>query len=534
MEEKLKQVDALFAPWDTTHAPGCSLAVIQDGCIIFKNAYGLANLEHRIPNRPESVFYIASTSKQFAAASIALLQEEGLLSVDDDVRKYIPEIPDYGETIRIINLINHSSGLRDFLELHFLSGKLSDELITDEDALEIISRQKELNFKPGDRYLYSNSGYFLLSVIIKRISGKTLRQFAQEKIFMPLGMDHTHYHDDHTEPVFNRSTGYSPKNDHFAIDVPNLETVGSGGIYSTVEDLYLWNENFYHNQIGKADKAFLEELQTPRHFNDGEPMTYAYGLAIQDYKGLKMVGHSGGYGGYSAEFIRFPEKKFTVLCLSNNGSLSAPKLARQVADIFLDEFLEKESAPEVTQDVSAEIALTETELEERSGMYYSPRSERVIQLEIEDDQLYHILSEHRFPLTPLSKDVFRLKDAPIDADFHFEKSKQTGQMKLYVDMKRLEPDEMEKMDVVAPAPEELAQLAGQYYSEELNAIAKLAIEEDKLSLKLGRHKIPLIPARKDMFIAGHYNLYVSRDKDAYPEMLTMCSERVRNIRFLKI
>jgi len=534
MEEKIKQVDVLFTPWDTTHTPGCSLAIIQDGSIIYKNGYGLANLEHRIPNKPESVFYIASTSKQFAAASVALLQEKGLMSVEDDVRKYVPEIPDYGKAIKIINLINHSSGLRDFLELHFLSGKLSDELVTDEDALDILSRQKELNFYPGERFLYSNSGYFLLSVIIKRTSGKTLRQFAQEEIFTPLGMKHTHFHDDHTEPVLNRSTGYSSKNGHFVIDVPNLETVGSGGIYSTVEDLYFWNENFYHNQIGKADDAFLEELQSTRHFNNGEPMDYAYGLFVQDYKGQKMVGHSGGYGGYSAEFIRFPEKKFTVLCLSNNGSLSAPKLARQVADIFLDEFLEKKSAPEKIEGKATAVEISKAELEEKSGMYYSPASERVLQLQLEGGQLFMKLSDQNYLLEALSDQLFILKNAPIDADFRFEKSQQNGPMKVYVDMKRTEPDVLEKMEVVAPTEQELGALAGQYFSEELNAAAKLWMEDGQLTLKLGRHKISLVPARRDMFIAGHNNLYIVRDADGHPERLILCSERVRNISFLKM
>jgi len=207
LKEKTSRLDALFSSWDKTTSPGCSLAVVHDGEIIYSRGYGMANLEHGIPNRPDTVFYIASTSKQFTASCIALCAEAGLLSLDDDVRKFVPELPAFKPPIAIRHLVHHTSGLRDFFELLSMRGLREDELLTNEDILHLLSHQRELNFMPGDEYLYSNSGYFLMGVIVERASGKSLRHFAQEHIFGPLGMKVAHFHDDHREPIPRRATG---------------------------------------------------------------------------------------------------------------------------------------------------------------------------------------------------------------------------------------------------------------------------------------------------------------------------------------
>ena len=264
-----------------------------------------------------------------------LLEKQGKLSINDDIRKYVPEIPDYGQKVTILHLLNHTSGLRDYLTLMELAGINIDGVTTDEDALQMIVRQKALNFAPGSEWLYSNTGYFLLSVIVKRVSGKTLREFAAENIFTPLEMNHTLYRDDHTSLISNRAMAYDAKEKGggYSLDVSYFEQTGDGAVHTSVEDLQKWDENFYSGQIGGKD--FLAEIQEQGKLNSGKVLDYAKGLHIADYRGLHSVSHGGSWGGYRAELLRFPEQHFSVACLCNLGSANPSKRARQVADIYL-------------------------------------------------------------------------------------------------------------------------------------------------------------------------------------------------------
>src|SRR5690349_17905095 len=313
-------VDEVFADLTTPGSPGCALAVYRDAKIIYAKGYGLANIEEDVPITPQSVFDIGSTSKQFTAAGILLLEKQGKLSLNDDIRKYIPELPDYGQKISILQLLNHTSGLRDYLALMELAGINTDSVTTDEDALAMILRQKALNFAPGNDWLYSNTGFFLLSAIVKRVSGKTLREFAAENIFTPLEMTHTQFRDDHTSLIANRAPAYDPKENGvgFRLNVTYFEQTGDGAVHTSVEDLLKWDENFYSGRIG--GKGFLAEIQEQGKLNNGKVLDYAKGLFIQDYRGLHTVSHGGSWGGYRAEMLRFPEQHFSVACLCNVGS----------------------------------------------------------------------------------------------------------------------------------------------------------------------------------------------------------------------
>src|SRR6266403_2526199 len=303
--------------------------------MVYAKGYGLANVEQNVPITPQSVFDIGSTSKQFTAASILLLQKQSKLSINDDVRKYIPELPDYRQKVTILHLLNHTSGLRDYLTLMDLAGIHIDSVTTDEDALQIVSRQQALNFAPGSDWLYSNTGFFLLSVIVKRVSEKTLREFAGENIFTPLAMTHTQFRDDHTSLIANRAMAYDAKEKApgYRLNVSYFEQTGDGAVHTSVEDLLKWDENFYSGQIG--GKEFLSEVQEQGKLNTGKVLDYAKGLFIQDYRGLHTVSHGGSWGGYRAELLRFPEQHFSVACLCNLGSARPSGRARQVADIYL-------------------------------------------------------------------------------------------------------------------------------------------------------------------------------------------------------
>ena len=284
-EKATKAADEVFADLGKPGSPGCALAVARGGKIIYKNGYGLANIEAGVAITPQTVYDIGSTSKQFTSASILLLEKQGKLAVQDDIRKYLPEIPDYGHKITILHLLNHTSGLRDYLTLFDLAGVNTDSVTTDDDALAIIGRQKALNFEPGSDWLYSNSGFFLLSVIVKRVSGKSLREFAAENIFEPLEMKHTVFRNEHTQLVPNRALAYDPKEGGYVLNVSYFEQTGDGAVHTSVEDLLKWDENFYSGKVG--GEAFLNEIQEPGKLNSGKTLDYAKGLFVGRYRGLR-------------------------------------------------------------------------------------------------------------------------------------------------------------------------------------------------------------------------------------------------------
>jgi CubicO group peptidase (beta-lactamase class C family) len=348
-EKSAKAADEVFADLTKPGSPGCALAVARGGKIIYEKGYGRANIEDDVDITPRTVFDIGSTSKQFTAASILLLEKQGKLSIQDDIRKFLPEIPDYGHKISILHLLNHTSGLRDYLALFELAGVNIDSVTTDDDALAILARQKAPNFEPGSDWLYSNSGFFLLSVIVKRASGKTLREFAAENIFEPLQMKQTIFRDEHTLLVPNRALAYDPKEAGagkgagYTLDVSYFEQTGDGAVHTSVEDLLKWDENFYSGKVGGKD--FLDEIQEPGKLNNGKILDYAKGLFVGKYRGLRFVDHGGSWGGYRAQLLRFPEQHFSVACLCNLANANPEKRAHEVADIFLaDEMKEPKPA----------------------------------------------------------------------------------------------------------------------------------------------------------------------------------------------
>jgi CubicO group peptidase (beta-lactamase class C family) len=395
------QVDAIFAEWDNPNSAGCALGVIQDGEFVYRRGYGMANIEHSILLSSKSVFYIASTSKQFMAASIIMLAERGRLSLDDDVRKHVPELPDYGNTITIRHMLHHTSGLRDYLELWPLAGEYYEDVHTADEILELIVRQKGLNFEPGDEYSCSNSGYFLLSVIVERVSGQSLREFAHENIFEPLGMGNAHFHTDRNHIVPHRAIGHFQREDgSMAMYMSNFEQVGSGGLYTNVDALLLWDRNFYDDVL--SDGTLMEELHRRGVLNDGDTLSHAAGLMIGEHRGLRTVSHAGSFLNYKTELLRFPNQRFSVVCLCNLGHLVPARLARQVADVYLADLLaeepEQEELPE--PEAAAEpLSLDASLLAEYAGQYYSEELGVVYRFRVTGSALY--LIGRNLPAGPL-------------------------------------------------------------------------------------------------------------------------------------
>jgi CubicO group peptidase (beta-lactamase class C family) len=427
-----RQVDAVFADLAKPGSPGCALAVARNAKIVYEKGYGLANIEEDVPINPRTVFDIGSTSKQFTATSILLLEKEGKLSVSDDVRKYIPELPDYGRKITILNLLNHTSGIRDYLTLFELAGVYTDSVTTEEDALAVITRQKSLNFEPGSEFLYSNSGYFLLSVIVKRVSGKSLPEFAAENIFKPLGMTQTLYRDQHTQLIPNRGLAYDAKDPGpgFSLDVSYFEQTGDGAVHTSVEDLLKWDENFYSAKVGGA--PLLTELQETATLNTGKKLRYAKGLVVFDYRGLRAVEHGGSWGGYRAQLLRFPDQHFSVACLCNLGNADPEARATKVADIFLASQMKpaetaKDSAPENRQKAET-VAMSAEILSQYAGNYVSDELFVTYTLSVENGKLFltktrnganngFLQSTQHFGLRPISNEKFLQDDQGISFAF---------------------------------------------------------------------------------------------------------------------
>jgi CubicO group peptidase (beta-lactamase class C family) len=326
-------IDRLFAPMAHSGSPGCSVGVYQNGEVVFARGYGFADLINDVPITPATRFTVGSVSKQFTAASVALLVQAGRISLSDDVRKYVPELQQYPTPVTIGHLVHHTSGIRDFWELVDLAGMRPDDGYTSDDMLNLAQRQKGLNFAPGSEYRYSNTGYLLLGVVVKRVTGQSLRRFADSAIFKPLGMTNTLFLDDHNEIVARRASAYQPARAGYKIDVWNNDIVGQGGIVTTIGDLQKWDENFYTARVGGAE--FVKLIQTTAPLSDGKPNSYAFGLTIDSYRGMHEVQHTGSTGGYRAAIFRYPDAHTSVAMLCNVTTANTTALAHAIADEVL-------------------------------------------------------------------------------------------------------------------------------------------------------------------------------------------------------
>lgn len=327
-------IDSLFIEWNNQETPGCALGIIKDGELIYAKGYGLANMEYDIPISPSSVFRIGSTSKQFTAACIVLLAEKGKLNFDDNLKSIFPDFPDYAEEITVRHLLNHTSGIRDYLQLAYLKGLGEHDYYTDDNVMEWLVNQSDLNFKPGEEYLYSNSGYWLLGQIVKKVSGMNMADFALKELFEPLEMKSTHFHNDHNKIVKNRATGYAPtENGNFKISMTTLDMIGDGGIFTTINDIKKWDDAYYGSDV--LSREFWKEMTRQGVLNNGEIINYASGLMIGKYKGLNTIRHGGAFVGFRAELLRFPDEHLTIAIFANRADANPTGKANQVADLLL-------------------------------------------------------------------------------------------------------------------------------------------------------------------------------------------------------
>jgi CubicO group peptidase (beta-lactamase class C family) len=369
-------VDDVFSKWSSS-TPGCAVGVAVGGKPLLLKAYGMADLERDVPNQPDTIFEAGSVSKQFTAMAVQLLANEGKLSIDDPVRRYIPELPDYGKPLTIRHMLSHTSGLRDWGSVESIAGwPRTTREYTHAHVLEIASKQRSLNFDPGTRWSYSNTGFNLAAIIVSRVSGMSFAEFSRQRIFAPLGMTHTSWRDDHTRIVKGRAIAYSLENGTYRIEMPFENVHGNGGLLTTVGDLLIWNENFVNPKVGNAN--LISEMASAGRFSDGKPVEYyGLGLFIELHRGVHNVYHSGSTAGYRAHLNRFPDSRTSVAVLCNGSDGDASRSANRVSDVFLGDRLKPAPpAPPVTPPPAAlNPPPTAAELEALTGSYWSEEAE---------------------------------------------------------------------------------------------------------------------------------------------------------------
>jgi CubicO group peptidase (beta-lactamase class C family) len=527
-----KRINQLFAQYSEKDVPGAAIAVIQNGKIQYKNGFGMANLEYDIPITPSTIFHIASVSKQFTVFSILLLEKEGKLSLDDNIRKYIPEVPDFGKIITLRNLANHTSGLRDQWNLLGMAGWRLDDVITKEQILKLVSKQKELNFNPGDEFVYCNTGYTLLAEVVARVSGKTFPEYTEEFIFKPLNMTNTLFYDDHEKIVKNRAYSYKGAGKGYKKSVLSYANVGATSLFTTVEDLSLWTLNFENPVVGNQD--IFNKMSQKAVLNKGDTIEYALGQVINKYKGLNMVSHGGADAGYRTFLGRFPDQKFSVIVFSNDASNDPGKLAMKVADVYLKDEIKTEGKDDKKEIKENKSSVNTDTLKAYVGQY-ELQPGFIITITEENGNIYgQATGQQKMELKAISSNEFSVIGVDAKLTFHRDIDNKINLLKLHqggvFDAQRMKP--FDKSSV------RLGEYAGQFHSDELSTEYTFVIKNDTLVATHSRlSDIKMTPAKTDVFNGDKWffgQTEFIRDKNKSVIGCKVSSGRVRNIWFKKV
>lgn len=531
--DQQEAVDKIFSEWDKADTPGCALGIFKDGKIIYARGYGMANLEYDLPNNSQSVYRIGSTSKQFTAASIILLAEKGKLSLDDTLDKFFPEFPDYAKQITVRHLLNHTSGIRDYLTISYLKGLGDDDYYTDKDVMRWLVNQTELNFTPGEEFVYSNSGYWLLGQIVNQVAEMSMADFAMQEIFKPLAMNHTHFHNDHTQIVKNRASGYrTNEEDGFQISMTTLDMIGDGGIFTTVEDIKKWDDAYYDSKV--LSRSFWKMMTQTGKLNNNEAIDYASGLFISDHKGLKTVSHGGAFVGFRAELLRFPDQKFSVAIFTNRGDANPSVMALEVADVFLKDKYIIEKPKKSTED--SEVVSVNPEVFSNMqilGTYELRAGLDIIFTDVNGKvHAKQSWNGEGFDLINTSENTYIINETE-NISFTFSDLKDNATQILTVDQQGQKSQLNRKVDVDL-SDINLTEYMGDYYSKELDVRYKIRLSEDLLSLQINNNEPNLLNLVNKDLLAFHGNLFkFNRDQDEIVSFV-MDAGRAKNLKFVKL
>ncbi len=516
-------VDAIFSRFSEPDAPGCTVGVSLDGRSILERAYGLADLEHNVALTPQSIIEGGSVSKQFTAAATILLAIEGKLSLDDDVRKYIPELPDYGETITIRHLLNHTSGLRDWGSVASIGGwPRTTRVHTHEHVLDILSRQRALNYRPGEFYSYTNSGYNLQAILVERVSGMSFAEFSRERVFEPLSLARTQWRDDYRRVVKDRAIAYDATRDGgFRQNMPFEQAHGNGGILTTVGDLLRFTRNLETGELGGP--RFVDEMHRRAVLENGRTIAYASGLRVTEYRGVREINHSGSTAGYNAYVSRYPEQGVAVAVLCNVANAGAGGLAHAVADVYLGDALD--AVPDTTED---NAGLLDMPRAERLGMYRSDRNYTALAVTLDGGALR---AGSGAPLMLLSETRFRRGNRTVE----FDSAPRSGGRPGFLMIQDGDTMRYTPVDDFEPGPAELAEYAGTYQSDEAETTFSAAVEDGHLVLRRrGGSAIGLTPVYPDVFEGSNGTYRFVRNGAGRVSEMSAIQGRVWDLRFTRL
>jgi CubicO group peptidase (beta-lactamase class C family) len=528
-QDKIAEIDKIFS-WAKPDAPGCAVGVSQHGKPVVNRAYGSADLERAVPLTPSSIFDIGSVRKQFVAAAVLLLVEDGRLSLSDDIRKHFPELPDYGHKITVNHLLTHTSGIRDWTGLRPLVGGNVN------DVVSLILRQRGLNFAPGEEWSYSNSGYVLLTDLVARTSGMSFADFTRKRLFEPLGMKTTTSPGDLRDVIKNRALGYEKEGNGWRVGMYVGSERGSGGagaVIGTAADLVIWNDALASGRLGAS---VTEKLQEQARLNNGRKLSYARGLMVDSYRGGARVAHSGSAAGYSAWLGRLPAQGLSIAVLCNSDEASATALARRVADQFLPaagaETVEAR-APATTADATGAAGL---DVSDKAGLFVSERTGDTLLLVANKGELR--IPALRAPLTTVTKDRFRnpsgdlffMSQDEFELNFlspdEFEMKSMEGQTTRY---RRAQP--------FAPTPADLRAFAGRYANDETGSAFRVVPGKDGLVVHLegssGKGSA-IRPVYRDTFQLSRVTLRFLRDEAGKVVGFNYSNPVVRNVKFTRL
>jgi CubicO group peptidase (beta-lactamase class C family) len=529
-QDQNARVDEIFKQWAKPESPGASVAIIRNGKPAYARGYGSAQLEYDAPIAADTIFHVASVSKQFTAMSIVLLEQDGKLSLEDDIHKYLPELPDYGHAVTIRQLLQHTSGMRDQWQTLGIAGWRLDDVITQKQILRMLFRQRELNFTPGTQHLYSNGGFTLLAEIVARVSGKTFPDFAEERIFRPLGMTRTHFHDDHLRIVPGRAYSYEATAGGFRAAPLNYANAGATSLFTTAPDLLKWLDNFREPKVGGA-KA-IARLQEQAVLADGSKIPYALGLAIGEYRGLRTVSHSGGDAGYRSYVVWFPDQQLGVAVLSNLGSFNTGDIANRVATVYLEQQMKPAAAPAPQPAERTFITLEPAAIARFTGFYRL--GDTRIEVAQKDGKLVATpVGSAPMELRPFTPTRFYSAETRVELEF-------TPKPGNEMDAKLTRPNGFAtgQRGVNSPFdPGDMEKYTGRYWSEELETQYTIVLKDGKLSAEHAHHgEIALRPFAKDELRTSTWFMPIvrfTRDGSGAVTGMILGGNRLTGVRFAR-
>jgi len=524
------KIDKIFSSWDKSNGPGGAVGIMKDGKIMYNKAFGLASMEYDVANSPETQFNIGSVSKQFTAMGIVRLHEEGKLSVDDDIRIYLPDVPDFGHTITIRHMLQHTSGLRSLHALFGIAGWRDDDFKTNADLRRVMKYQRDLNFKPGEEFLYCNTGYMFMADIIEKVTEEKFADWMKSNVFEPLGLKNTYVEDKYNRIVPNNATSYSYGSDGFEREVEYWGYVGSGNVHSTTSDLLKWMHNFNSPKAGW--ESSFKMLETQNNFNNGRPNNYAFGVIVDEFRGKKRIQHNGAVGGFRAAAATFPNEKMSIVVLSNFGSANPVGKANEVLGLFIKD---EETSETYISKLPDAISLDTEALKAFEGQFWNRKESYSRKIYLKDGSLmYHRSPGNESKLAPIGKTKFKMLDVEVDLIVYFN-FKENKVNEMVVTINEDAPIVSEYFEPSAPNSNELNAYSGTYYSPELETQYTFYIEDNKLKWRHIRHgEYPLEFIGKDILrIHPSAVLTLQRNGNGDIEGFHVTNGRVRDLWFEK-